>query len=210
MPRNSLKKLKDAGVNAMAVFESNLDELGLTGDVTMYTAQQAAQLEGELSAPGDNRTYVMFNKADTESAIRPIVEDAFKQAGVSVASWSAKGRDGIVLGVGPDDARLRPMEPNPLAMQAIHDAGLMVVPRISDRTQPYDAARVSDWLAKFKAVGATRIIFDGGGRHGIQQSGRPAEFGRLCQAAQGRWIRRRRHREFEGAAAWHGRAGPEA
>lgn len=159
--QEQLKKLKDAGVNAMAVFESNLDELGLTGDVTMYTAQQAAQLEGELSAPGDNRTYVMFNKADTESAIRPIVEDAFKQAGVSVASWSAKGRDGIVLGVGPDDARLRPMEPNPLAMQAIHDAGLMVVPRISDRTQPYDAARVSDWLAKFKAVGATRIIFDG-------------------------------------------------
>lgn len=159
--QEQLKKLKDAGVNGMAVFESNLDELSLTGDVMVYTAQQAAQLVGELSVPGDNRTYVMFNKPDTEPAIKPIVEDAFNQAGVSVESWSAKGRDGIILGVGPDDAKLRPMEPNPLSMQAIHDAGLMVVPRISDRTQPYNAARVSDWLAKFKAVGATRIIFDG-------------------------------------------------
>nr|WP_286672658.1 DUF5693 family protein [Cohnella hashimotonis] len=156
-----LKKLKDAGVNGMAVFESNLDELSLTGDVAVYSAQQAAQLVGELSQPGDNRTYVLFNKPDTEPAIKPIVEDAFNQAGISIESWSAKGRDGMIIGVGPDDARLRPMEPNPLAMQAIHDAGLMVVPRISDRTQPYDAARVSDWLAKFKAVGATRIIFDG-------------------------------------------------
>ncbi|CAI6081991.1 DUF5693 family protein [Cohnella sp. JJ-181] len=156
-----IKKLKDAGVNAMAVFESNLDELSMTGDVTVYSAAQAAQLAGQLSAPGDNRTYVLFNKPDTESALRPIVENAFEQAGISVAPWSVLGRDGVVLGIGPEDAKLRPMEPNPIFMQVIHDAGLMVVPRISDRILPYDAARVADWLAKFKAVGATRILFDG-------------------------------------------------
>lgn len=159
--QEQLAKLKDAGVNAMAVFESNLDELSLTGDVTVYNSQQAAQLEGKLSEPGDNRTYVLFNKPDSETALKPIVESAFNQAGISVGPWSAKGRDGVVLGIGPDDAKLRPMEPNPIAMQTIHDAGLMVVPRISDRIQPYDAARVADWLAKFKSVGATRILFDG-------------------------------------------------
>lgn len=158
---DKLKVLKEAGVNAMAVFESSLDELGLTGDANVYTASQAAQLTGGLSTPGDNRTYVLFNKPDTEAVFKPIVEKTFGDLGVSVEPWSARGRDGLVLGIAPDDARLRPMEPSPIAMQAIHDAGFMVVPRLSDRVAPYDAARIADWIAKFKAVGATRIIFDG-------------------------------------------------
>ncbi|MEK0313641.1 DUF5693 family protein [Cohnella sp. 56] len=156
-----LEKLKAAGVNAMALFESNLDELSLTDDVTVYSAPQAAQLEGRLREPGDSRTYVLFNKKDSAPVLMPMVRETFEHKGVSVATWSFQGREGFVLGTTPDDARASQMEPNPLAMQRIHDAGFIVVPRISDRIVPYDAARIADWLAKFKAVGATRIIFDG-------------------------------------------------
>jgi hypothetical protein len=159
--QSQLARLKEAGVNAMAVFESSLEELSWAGEVTVYDAQQAALLDGQLPSFGDNRTYVLFNKPEDAAVLRPIVESTFKRIGVSVESWSAKGRDGLVIGLGPDDAYMRPMQPNPLAMKMLKEQGFLIVPRLSDRTQPYDDEEIGKWIDEFKQLGVTRIIFDG-------------------------------------------------
>nr|WP_255654546.1 DUF5693 family protein [Cohnella sp. REN36] len=159
--QTQMDNLKEAGVNAMAVFESSLEELSWAGDITVYNAGQAALLEGKLSEPGDNRTYVLFNRPEHEAVLRPIIEAAFKQLQVGTSSWSAQGRPGLRIDMSPDDAYIRPMEPNPLEMKAIRDAGFLVVPRLSDRVLPYDSARMGAWLDSFQSFGVTRVIFDG-------------------------------------------------
>jgi len=156
-----LKRLKDAGVNGMTVFESTLEELSWAGEINVYNATQAALLEGRVSPPEDNGTYLVFNKPEHEQVLRPIIEWAFRHHGAEVTSWSFKDHSGLRLGMGYDDAYLRAMQPNPIAMQSLKDAGFMIVPRLSDRLQPYDAQEVEKWLQSYEALGVTRIVFDG-------------------------------------------------
>nr|WP_273386756.1 DUF5693 family protein [Cohnella zeiphila] len=156
-----LQSLKAAGVTAMAIYESNLTELGLSGEVTVYSASQAALLEGKLATPDDNRTYLLFNKPEDEPTLRPIVEQTFNKAGVEMSDWSVQGRSGMIINLSPEDAAARQMQPNPIEMKSLHDQGFLVVPRLSDRSVPYDDAQAADWINQFKELGVTRIIFDG-------------------------------------------------
>ncbi|MFD0673690.1 DUF5693 family protein [Cohnella sp. GCM10027633] len=159
--QEQLTKLKDAGVNGMAVFESTLEELGWAGEVNVYNASQAALLEGRVSRPGDNRTYVVFQDAEHEKALRPIIEWAFAHYGADVKSWTADGLPGLSIGMGYDDAIIHPMQPNPIAMQELKDLGFQVYPRLSNRILPFDAPEVSKWLDAFQALGVNRVLFDG-------------------------------------------------
>ncbi|CAM3695598.1 DUF5693 domain-containing protein [Cohnella lubricantis] len=153
-----LTLLKSAGVNAMSVYESTLEELVWAGEVSVFGAQQAAMLEGKLPQVGDNRTYLLFNKPEDEVVYRPMIEAAFAAEGVS--GWSAQGRDGLLIGTSPDYATMRAMQPNPLAIQKLRDLGFLIVPRLSDRL-PYNDEEIGRWIDSFKANGVTRIIFDG-------------------------------------------------
>lgn len=155
---DQLKALKEAGVNALAVYESSLDELSWAGEVSVYNAQQAALLEGKLPQVGDNRTYLLFNKPEDEAVFRPMIEAAFAAEGTS--TWSAQGRDGLQLNVSPDNASMRPMQPNPIAMKQLKDDGFLIVPRLSDRL-PYNDEEMGKWIDSFKEYGVTRILFDG-------------------------------------------------
>lgn len=156
-----LANLKEAGVNSMIVFESTLEELGWAGEVNVYNATQAALLEGHVSPPEDNRTYVIFNNPAHEAILRPIIEWAFTHHGADVKSWSADGRSGLSLGMGYDDAYIRPMQPNPIAMKALKDQGFNIIPRLSNRFDPFAPEEVEKWLDSFKALGVSRIVFDG-------------------------------------------------
>jgi len=156
-----LANLKEAGVNSMIVFESTLEELGWAGEVNVYNATQAALLEGRVSPPEDNRTYVIFNNPAHEAILRPIIEWAFTHHGADVKSWSADGRSGLSLGMGYDDAYIRPMQPNPIAMKALKDQGFNIIPRLSNRFDPFAPEEVEKWLDSFKALGVSRIVFDG-------------------------------------------------
>jgi len=159
--QSRLAMLKEAGVNAMAVFESTLEEFNWSGEVTVYNAQQAALLDGQLPKPGDNRTFLLFNMPQDEPVLRPLIENAFKRIGVTVETWSSHDRTGLILGLGPDDAYMRPMQPNPIAMKMLKDQGFLIVPRLSDRTQPYDDEEMGKWIDSFKEFGVSTIIFDG-------------------------------------------------
>lgn len=156
-----LTELKQAGVNGMAVFESTLEELSWAGEVVVYNAAQAALLEQRIVEPGDNSTYVLFNNQEHSQTLRPIIEWAFQHHGAEVASWSSKGREGLRIGLGYDDALLRPMQPNPIAMKQLKDQGFQIIPRLSDRFVPYDDQEMGKWMDSFEELGVTRVLFDG-------------------------------------------------
>ncbi|MFC5469653.1 DUF5693 family protein [Cohnella suwonensis] len=159
--REQLKQLKAAGVNGMAVFESTLEELAWAGEINVYNATQAALLEGKLTQPGDNGTYLVFNRPENEATLRPIIEKAFARHGVQVQSWTAKGESGLRVNLGYDDAIMRPMQPNPIAMRMLKDAGFQIVPRLSDRFEKFDANETDAWLQSFQELGVKRVLFDG-------------------------------------------------
>lgn len=162
-----IKVLKDAGVNAMAVYESSLEELSWEKEVTVYNAQNAALLEGKLPATGDNRAYLLFNNPDHVSVLRPMIEEAFARYGVKMENWSAGGREGLLLDIGPDDAVMRPLPPNPIALQKLKDEGFLIVPRLSDRVSPYNDELIAAEIEQFKALGVKTVIFDGDSVTGV-------------------------------------------
>ncbi|QMV44985.1 hypothetical protein FPL14_11445 [Cohnella cholangitidis] len=159
--QEQLKLLKDAGVNGMAVFESTLEELSWAGEINVYNATQAALLENLVSPSEDNGTYVIFNRPENEQVLRPIIEWAFRHHGAEVTNWSIKDHSGLRINMGYDDAYIHAMQPNPIAMKMLKDAGFMVVPRLSDRFVPFDAEEVDKWLQSFQELGVTRVLFDG-------------------------------------------------
>ncbi len=60
-----------------------------------------------------------------------------------------------------ENAVVKRMPPDPIALQNLHDRGFQLLPRLSDRTRPYDAELVERMLQSFQDLGITRILFDG-------------------------------------------------
>ncbi len=158
-----LDRLMQAGVNGAVVYESTLDELGLAGEVAVYSAAEIASMQSQTPPTGANRnrTYIVFQKPAHEAEIRRIVTEGFEAHGATIADWQIDGKNGLVIDMGKDDAMLRPFEPNPIEIQELRDAGLWVVPRLSDRYSPYPEELIDAWIKSFKAVGIDRISFDG-------------------------------------------------
>lgn len=159
--KHELTELKQAGVNGAVVYESTLEELGWAGDIAVYSAAEAAALQGRAPARGDNRTYVLFLNPGDETVIKGLIQDSFPRHGADVTDWSADGHNGVAIDMAKDDAMLRPMQPNPLDIKVLRDAGLWVVPRLSDKFEPFDPEVMNGWLKSFKAAGIDRITFDG-------------------------------------------------
>jgi len=164
-----LRRLIDAGVNGAIVYESTLEELTWSGEVAVYTGREAAALEGRIPEAADNRTYVHFLKPENEPVLRPIIEEAFAAHGAQVTEWAFENLRGVVIDMGRDDAMLRPMQPNPIEMQKLKDAGLWIVPRLSDRFEKFDEKRLNAWIKKFKEFGVDRIAFDGNAVPGVRE-----------------------------------------
>ncbi|WP_255570336.1 DUF5693 family protein [Cohnella sp. CFH 77786] len=159
--KHELNRLMQAGVNGAVVYESTLEEFGWAGETEVYSAAEAAALQGRVPDKNDNRTYVLFLNPDHAAEIEGIVREGFEAHGVTVSDWAMDGRKGVILDIGKDDAMLRPMQPNPIEIRQLRDLGLWVVPRLSDRFEPFNAERLDAWLKSFKAAGIDRITFDG-------------------------------------------------
>ncbi|WEK53938.1 MAG: DUF5693 family protein [Candidatus Cohnella colombiensis] len=159
--QEQLDKLKEAGANSAAVFESTLEELVWAGEINVYNATNGSMLTGKVSPPEDNRTYVVFNNPAHESILRPIIEWAFTYHGADIKDWSVDGYHGLSLGMAYEDAMIRPMQPNPIAMKALKEQGFNVIPRLSNRFEPFDAEEVAHWVKSFEELGVTWVLFDG-------------------------------------------------
>lgn len=158
--RDELPKLKAAGIGSMAVFETSLQELKWAGRLSIYSSSSLGDLQGKPLNQDENYTYVFFKTKEDEAGLRSIIEDTFRRWDIVTAPWSFEGSDGLVIQTPVENALLKTMQPDPIAVQALHDAGFRIVPRLSDRV-PYDAASVDELLASYQALGVTRILFDG-------------------------------------------------
>ncbi|MBW7475017.1 hypothetical protein K0T92_09690 [Paenibacillus oenotherae] len=155
-----LGKMKEAGIETMAVFESSLEELSWAGRISVYNSTSLNGINGKLAPVNENFTYVIFAGSREESVLRPLIESAFEKWGIVVRPFSEGDYSGLVLETPYEDAKLKLMSPDPMALQAIQDAGLAILPRLSDRV-PYDENAVSELISSYKALGVKRILFDG-------------------------------------------------
>lgn len=156
-----LAELKAAGVHSMAVYESSLRELELSGRIQTLSSAEAALLTDFRLRPNEKSTYVLFLGDASESLIRPIVRRAFDRLGVEAVPWSYGGLDGLELAMPKDEAMLQAMDPDPITMAELKSFGFHLVVRLSDQRQPFDADRMSALLDDIAGYGVTRIIFEG-------------------------------------------------
>nr|WP_221401317.1 DUF5693 family protein [Paenibacillus phyllosphaerae] len=155
-----LGNMKEAGVTSMAVFETSLEEMVWSDRLAVYNSAAAAELADKPAPLDENYTYLLFTGAEEEAALRPMIEQTFEAWEIAVRPWSFGGRSGLVLETPVENAMLKPMNPDPIALQSIHAAGFSIVPRLSDRI-PYNQQMVDKQLAEYQQLGVRRILFDG-------------------------------------------------
>lgn len=156
-----LMDLKAAGVQSMAVYESTLSELELSGRIRVLNSEEAALLTGFGVPLNERSTYVLFLDAASEQQIRPMIEEAFIRLGVEITPWNMNDLPGIKLSMPRAEARLQKMAPDPLTMRELREMGFQLVVRLSDQRRPFDAEYMDKLLADLSALGVTRIVFDG-------------------------------------------------
>jgi hypothetical protein len=176
-----LTDMKESGIQSLAVYESSLRELELSGRVQTLSSSEAALLTGFEVAANEKSTYVLFLGDASGRIIRPMVEDSFSRLNVEVMPWSYKGMSGVKLAMPKDEASLQAMDPDPITMAELRKLGFNLVVRLSDQRQPFDAARMESLMDKLSEWGVSRIVFEGGQVTGTADD---AERGSLTAMAQ--------------------------
>ncbi|WP_127533484.1 DUF5693 family protein [Paenibacillus kobensis] len=156
-----LVSMKEAGVTTMAVFEATLDELVMAKRLNVFSNSQLSLLEGSTPVPGRNETFVLFAGSEEERMLSPLITSSFERAGIAVEPWSLNGRAGLKISAPIETATLISMNPDPIALEQIHNAGFRILPRLSDRIRPYNEAETRGLLEQLKGYGVDRILFDG-------------------------------------------------
>lgn len=157
-----LGKMKEAGIHSMAVFESSLQELWTAGRIEVFSPQEAMMLTQTMLPSNANFTYILFENAETQDKLEPIIRRSFTEDfGVQVSPWSFNDRNGLIIEMGKDDALLRPMDPDPITMQYLKDHGFHLVARLSNK-RPFDKNKMDELLGNLSQnFGVTRLIVDG-------------------------------------------------
>lgn len=166
-----LEKMKAAGVTTMSVFESRLDSLETAGRLTLYNESEAALLQRQPIPSGQNFSYVLFKGAREKEVYEPMIRERFEEMDeIPVRSWSYENEQGLIIETPLANALLKAMNPDPLSVEQISQAGFQLLPRMSDQI-PYDQRKVDELLAKYKELGVTRILFDGDSVKGVASQG---------------------------------------
>jgi len=153
-------KLREAGISAMAVYESTLRELELSGSVKLYSAEDAALLSGDPEVQLSNRTYVLFADEATATELEPLIREGFALFEIGIEDWQFKGKRGLSIEEATLTAELLPLDPDPRQIRKLHEMGYRISARISD-TRPYDHHRMDALFGRLKQAGVDTIIFSG-------------------------------------------------
>ncbi|CAM4501993.1 DUF5693 family protein [Paenibacillus typhae] len=156
-----LKSMKEAGITTISVYESTLNDLKLAGRLNIYNESQAALLQQKIPILNRNFTYVLFTSEKEEDVLSPIIKKRFNKDNIKVSNWSFSNRSGLIIETSSENALIKNMEPDPLALQLIHDEGFRIIPRISDQDRPFDQEATERMLVDFQKLGVKRILFDG-------------------------------------------------
>nr|WP_244163270.1 DUF5693 family protein [Paenibacillus pectinilyticus] len=155
-----LPKMKAAGISSMAVYESTLAEFKESRRIDMYNSRDAAALTQTFGNPNENFTYVLFADSQTQQKLEPLIKKTFADLKVDVKPWSFKNRNGLVIQMSMDDASMKVMDPDPIALQMLKDQGFQIVVRLSNR-RPFNTNEMDALLKQFHDLGVKRIIVDG-------------------------------------------------
>ncbi|MCQ4088136.1 DUF5693 family protein [Saccharibacillus sp. JS10] len=155
-----LDVLQEAGIHTMAVYQTTLTELANARRITVYSEQDSARLTGKILTENENATYLLFTDADNQAQIEPIIRKAFASQDIAVEDWSLNGRSGLKIATPVQNAVLKTMDPDPVAMKMLEQKGFHLLPRLSN-SAVYDQEALASLLDRFKSMGVDRILFDG-------------------------------------------------
>ncbi|MGN7169637.1 DUF5693 family protein [Paenibacillus cellulositrophicus] len=158
--QQQLDQLKAAGVTSMAMFESTLDDFKKSRRIMMFNAGDVASMTKSVIPTNDNYTYILFTNEENAGRLSPLIEDTFTGIGIGVKPWEFNGQKGLILETSPEDAVLKPMQPDPIAFEMLRSKGFNIVPRMSD-SLPYNQEAMDKLLAYYQANGVKRVLFEG-------------------------------------------------
>ncbi|RTE02046.1 DUF5693 family protein [Paenibacillus whitsoniae] len=158
--QDQLGKMKAAGIGSMAVYESTLAEFKESRRIDLYNSRDAAALTQTFGDPSENFTYLLFTNNEAQQKLEPLIQKTFADLGVGVKPWSFKNRSGLVIQMSPDDAAIKAMDPDPIAMQMLKDQGFQLVVRLSNHRE-FKSNDMDRLLKQLHDLGVKRIIVDG-------------------------------------------------
>jgi hypothetical protein len=156
-----LKKMKQAGIGSLAVYESTLNELRLSRRIELYNSHEAMALTQMPATPNENFAYVLLTDASSRTQVQEMIQSTFSKLGVKIGSWSYKNTPGLVLELPLDDAAMKPMITDPITLKALKDKGFSIVARLGNRNAAFAAADLEASLLQLKQFGVTSILVDG-------------------------------------------------
>lgn len=156
-----LKKMKQAGITSLAVYESTLNELRLSRRIELYNSHEAMALTQTPVSGNENFAYVLLTDASSRATVQGMIEETFKRLGVNIHTWSYKNTPGLVLELPLDDAAMKPLSPDPLTLRSLKDKGFQIVARVGNRNAAFSAEALESTLAMLKEFGVTSILVDG-------------------------------------------------
>ncbi|MCL6456855.1 MAG: DUF5693 family protein [Gorillibacterium sp.] len=158
---DQLAAMQKAGIRSAAVYETTLNELQLARRLDIYTQKEISLLMDDALAPTNALTYVLFADEAARAKLQPNLEYWFKSYNIPTEVWKLKGRSGLIIKAAPDEASLKPLGPDPIALEALKAKGLLVVARISNRHQPYVEEQMDRVLSAYAASGTHNLIVEG-------------------------------------------------
>lgn len=159
--QEQLSRMKSSGITSMSVYESTLDELQKSRRLDIYSSRDVALMSQNAVWQGDNVTYVLFADAQAAHTLAPLLERGFSLQQVETSPWSYGDRTGMKIDLVPGEAMMKPLEPDPLTIQILREAGFGLVLRLSNRMQPFSIDYMDDLLSRMHDLGVRRVIFDG-------------------------------------------------
>ncbi|MEX1028551.1 MAG: DUF5693 family protein [Paenibacillaceae bacterium] len=158
--KEQLLEMKAAGVTGLAVYESTLSELEMSGSIKLFSAEEAALLNGDEDLQKSNHTYLLFSDEQAAATFEPIIRDGFALYDIEVKPWSYDDKQGLAIAVGALEATVIPLDPDPVQLALLQEYGFRISVRLSD-ARPYDQARMDALFGRLTDVGVGSIIFAG-------------------------------------------------
>ncbi|MEX2415924.1 MAG: DUF5693 family protein [Paenibacillaceae bacterium] len=158
--KEKLLEMKEAGITGLAIYESTLSELEMSGSVQLFSAEDAALLNGDEDLQQSNYTYLLFSDEQAATALEPIIQEGFSLLDIETKPWSYKDKKGLAIAVGVQEATVIPLDPDPVQLALLQDYGFRLSVRLSD-ARPYDQARMDALFGRLTDAGVGSIIFAG-------------------------------------------------
>lgn len=158
--KEQLLEMKEAGITGLAIYESTLSELEISGSIKLFSAEDAVLLNGDEDLQKSNYTYLLFSDEQAAAALEPVIREGFSLYDIEIMPWSYNSKKGLAIAVGVQEATVIPLDPDPVELAMLQDYGFRLSVRLSD-ARPYDQARMDALFGRLTASGVGSIIYAG-------------------------------------------------